>query len=64
MRSSRVFRLLLLAVGTSCLAALAAATTASAQTSRHRLPGTKPSWTSAVQQAGAVPAANLVHAKV
>src|ERR1051325_2589168 len=64
MRRSRFLRLLFVAVGTSCLAVLAAATTASAQGNRHRLPGTKPSWTSAVQQAGTVPAADLVHAKV
>ncbi len=69
MKPSRIRRLALLAAGPMCVAALlAVALSGAAQAAGHggrwTVPGSRPSWTSAAPQAGAVPASQHVDARV
>ena len=66
----RLARVVVAIAGAATIVALVVAAGASARTngpfgsSRHVLPGTKPSWTTAVPQTAAVPSGTLVHARV
>ena len=70
MSSVRLARVVVAIAGAATIVALVVAAGASARTngqfgsSRHVLPGTKPSWTTAAPQTTAVPSGTLVHARV
>ena len=66
MRSAHLRGSVVAVAGAVCVAAFAATAQAGGPNGpgRHVLQGTRPSWTAAVPQAAAVPAAQLVHAKV
>jgi len=70
MTSNRFARVVVALGGATMIAALVVTAGASAKTngpfgsSRHVLPGTRPSWTTAVPQTAAVPSGSLVNARV